>query len=166
MERIEKKILIEVEAARVFDHLGDPRNLLEIWPSLMEVTNVEMKEGGRATWDWTYKMAGLRFHGRSETTEVERPRRRVTRNEKGIPSTFEWTFSQRDHGTEVVVRVEYELPLPLLGHVAELFLRHSNEREAETLLQNLKERLEAAATTAHGVAMESGKEPPAPTLPH
>ncbi|HSD21914.1 MAG TPA: SRPBCC family protein, partial [Anaeromyxobacter sp.] len=101
MERIEKKVLIETDAARVFEHLTDPRNLLEIWPSLIEVANVDMPGDGSHAFDWTYKMAGLRFHGRTETIQVERNRRRVVKNEKGIPSTFEWTFDQRDHGTEV-----------------------------------------------------------------
>ncbi|WP_242342278.1 SRPBCC family protein [Anaeromyxobacter terrae] len=165
MERIEKKILIEVEATRVFEYLGDPKNLLEIWPSLVEVSNVQLMEGGRSSWDWTYKMAGLRFHGRSETIEAVRPTRRVTKNEKGIPSTLEWTFTQRDHGTEVAVKVDYELPLPLLGHVAELFLRHSNEREAETLLHNLKERLETAVRAGEPPAMAPRAEPPPPTSP-
>ncbi len=142
MERIEKSVLIETDAGRVFDHLADPKNFLEIWPSLIAVDNVQMREGGKADWDWTYKMAGLRFHGRSETVEADRPRRRVTKNEKGIPSTFEWTFEQRDHGTEVRVRVDYEFPVPLLGKLAAPFLRRMNEREAETLLENLKERLE------------------------
>ncbi|WP_242333502.1 MULTISPECIES: SRPBCC family protein [Anaeromyxobacter] len=166
MERIEKKILVEVEAARVFDYLHDPRNLLEIWPSLVEVTNVQLKEGGGADWDWTYKMAGLRFHGRSETVEAVRPRRFVTKNEKGIPSTFTWTLEQRDAGTEVVLKIQYELPLPLLGHVAELFLRHSNEREAETLLENLKERLESAGASPRAPEMAPPSRQPPPTLPH
>ena len=38
---------------------------------------------------------------------------------------------------------EYEIPIPLVGKIAEMLLKKQNEREWEAILDNLKARLEA-----------------------
>jgi hypothetical protein len=38
---------------------------------------------------------------------------------------------------------EYKIPVPLLGKVAEAFIVKMNENESDTILANLKARLEA-----------------------
>jgi hypothetical protein len=45
--------------------------------------------------------------------------------------------------TQVTFEIEYSIPIPLLGKFAEAFLVKMNEREAETLLANLKARMES-----------------------
>ncbi len=157
MEKIRKSIQIRAPVARVFDHLANPKNLLEIWPSMVEVKNEVVAPTGGHTFDWTYKMAGVPFHGHCETVEVERNRRRVDRNESWIPSTFRWEYAGAGDTTEVQLDIEYEPPFAVLGRLAAPFLRWLNEREAETLLANLKARMEPKpAAEAPGVA------PPAP----
>ncbi len=143
MEKISKSIRIHVPVADVFDHLSNPVHLLEIWPSLVQVKNQTVAASGGHTFDWVYKMAGVHFHGRCETVEVERDRLRVDRNEGGIPSTFRWSYAGADGTTEVRLDIEYEPPFAVLGRLAAPFLRLMNQREAETLLGNLKERMEA-----------------------
>lgn len=142
MEKIQKSIRIHAPVADVFDHLSDPVHLLEIWPSMVEVKNQTVEPGGEHTFDWTYKMAGVRFHGRCETILVERNRLRVDHNDSGIPSTFRWEYAGADDTTEVKLDVEYQLPLSFFGRLAAPFVRRVNERDAETLLENLKERME------------------------
>ncbi len=83
---------------------------------------------------------------RAETVEVQRDMLRLVRNASGIPSTFRWTFEPRDNGTDFALEVEYEMPGKLLGRLAAPFLRRLNERDADTLVHNLKERMEAAQT--------------------
>lgn len=113
-----------------------------LWsPSLIEVKNVTMTGDGGHTFDWTCKMAGVHFHGHCDTIEVVRNARRVAKN-NGIPSKFTWMFHARGPTTEVALEVEYELPLAILGRLAAPFLRRINEREAETMLTNLKDHLE------------------------
>lgn len=152
METVRKSVLIEAPVARAWEYMLDPAHLPEIWPSMVEVKNAEVRPDGSHSFDWTYRMAGIPFHGHCETIDVEAPRRRVTKNERGIPSTFRWGFEQRDGRAEVTMEVEYELPIPLFGRLAAPFLRRLNEREAETLLANLKARLEAQEP--------AGTEPP------
>ncbi len=145
MEKISKSIRIHVPVADVFDHLSNPVNLLEIWPSMVEVNNPVVSATGAHTFDWVYKMAGVRFHGRADTVQVERPRLIVSKNESGIPSTFRWSLQDQDGGTRLNLDVEYSLPTPVLGKLAEVVVAKMNEHEAEILLANIKHNLEATA---------------------
>ncbi len=143
MEKIRKYAFIEAPPTKIFSYLTEPAHLLEIWPSLVEVSNVQTTPNGAHSFDWTYKMAGLKFHGHAETVEVQRDRLRLVRNASGIPSTFRWTFEPRDDGTDLALEVEYEMPGKLLGRLAAPFLRRLNERDADSLVHSLKERMEA-----------------------
>jgi uncharacterized membrane protein len=142
MPSFRKSIEIKAPISEVFDFMAAPEHLPEIWPSLIEVSNVEMKPDGGHSYDWVYKMAGMRFQGHSETTEVQKERLAVVKNEKGILSTFRWSYQGKNDRTEVTVEVDYEIPGAILGKLAEPFIRRLNEQEAETVLANLKARLE------------------------
>ncbi len=148
---ITRSIVVRAPAARVFDHLADPVNLLEIWPSLLEVTNARVAADGGHAFEWAYRMAGVRFRGSCATLEVERPARRLDRNAGGIPSTFSWTFRPRGEETEVALEIAYEIPA-IVGWVAGGLLRAANEREADTMLANLKTRLETGVAPVRRAA--------------
>ena len=151
MIAIARQIAIRAPAARVFDQLSPPGNLLEIWPSLVAVEDARVEPDGRHSFAWTYRMAGVKLRGRCDTVELERDRRRVDRNTGGIPSTFRWTFEPLGDETAVRLEVEYEVPA-LLRMVAGAVLRALNEREAETLLANLKARIETGIPPVKRVA--------------
>jgi uncharacterized membrane protein len=70
-------------------------------------------------------------------------KRVVTENKEGIPSTFFWDYSAKDGGTTIVVVVEYTVPVPVLGKLAEKVIVRMNENEMDTLLANLKAVMEA-----------------------
>lgn len=142
MKKIEKSIVINAPAEEVFTFLTNPNNLPSVWPSLVEVKNEKHDASGAHSFDWTYKMAGIHFHGHAESTEVEKNRRVVSKNEGGIPSTFTYTYSPKDGGTELRMTSEYELPDRAIAKLAEPLVTRINEREAETLLHNLKAVLE------------------------
>ena len=59
MPTLRKSIAIRAPVDRVFDYVGDPTNLPEIWPSLVAVRNVESHPTGNS-FDWDYKLLGLR----------------------------------------------------------------------------------------------------------
>ena len=142
MPHISKSIEINAPVSEVFAFMARPEHLPEIWPSMLEVSNLEVQPDGAASYDWVYKMAGMRFHGHSETIEHQTDRLVVMKNETGIPSTFRWSYQGRDDTTQVTVEIDYEIPGAVLGRLAEPFIRKLNEREADTLLVNLKTRLE------------------------
>ena len=144
MAKITRSISISAPVEKVFAFMWEPTNLPEIWPSMVEVKDVKQTpEGVGSTFAWVYKMAGMRFEGVSETTEYIANRRNITKSAKGIPSTFVWAYQAEDGGTKLTLEVEYTVPIPLLGKLAEAFIVKQNEHEAECTLANLKARMEA-----------------------
>jgi uncharacterized membrane protein len=146
MQRIKQSIEIKAPVANVFEHVNEPAKLHEIWPSLMEVANVQRKPNGSYAFDWVYKMVGMKLYGRSEPTEFAPDERIVVKSTGGVASTFRWTFSGANgSATKVDLEIEYEIPTPVLGRLAEAIVAKLNQREAESLLANLKITLESSA---------------------
>ncbi len=150
MTNIRKSIRINASVDRVFEFMSNPENLVEVWPNMIEVSNVQTKPDGGRSYDWVYKMAGMKFHGHAESIAVEKNKRSVVKNDKGIPSTFEWTFSGDNGGMLLSVSVEYAIPVPLGQKLAERLVARMNERDAETLLENVKARVEMGMQATTG----------------
>jgi uncharacterized membrane protein len=141
MTSIKSSITINAPVEKVFEY-SKPENLPEIWPSLVEVKNIKELPNGGYSWDWVYKMAGMNFNGSSEHVEFVENERTVAQS-TGIESTITWTYEPVGGGTKMTALTEYKIPVPLLGKVAEAFIVKMNENESETILANLKARLEA-----------------------
>jgi uncharacterized protein YndB with AHSA1/START domain len=150
MAKIRKTVTIHAPVDRVFGYAGNPQNVPEYWPSMIEVANVKEHASGGFEFDWTYKMAGMKFHGHATPTEYEPNHSYTVRNEKGITSTSVWTFSGENGGSRIAVELDYEIPASLLGKLAERFLLQLNEREVETVLENIKSRCERAVPIGIG----------------
>lgn len=148
MIKIRRSISIDAPLDKVFSFMTNPDKLPEIWPSMVEVGNVKTQRGGGHSFDWVYKMAGAKFKGRTETTEVVENDHYVVKNEGQIPSTFRWTFEGEDGHTKVSMECDYDIPSSLLAKVARPFIERLNEHEARVVLDNLKARMEIE----HGVA--------------
>lgn len=142
MAKINKAIVINAPVEKVFGYLDEPTNLPEIWPSLVETTEVKRLPNGGNFYRWTYKMAGLRFNGTSEDIEWVVNQRIVNQNKGGIDSTITWTFEPQGEGTKFTAEVEYKVPVPLIGRIAEATIVKMNEHETEVFGANLKARME------------------------
>ena len=138
MIKIKKQIHIDAPVEKVFEFANKPENMPEIWPSMIKVDNIEKLSSGGNEYDWDYKMAGMPFHGHTYTTEFEPNKHVVAENKTGIPSKFVWDYRAHNGGTQLDLQVEYEVPVPLLGKLAEKAVRKINENEAEVMLANLK----------------------------
>jgi uncharacterized membrane protein len=143
MATIKKSIFIQAPVEKIFAFMSEPVNLPEIWPSMVEVKDVQPSPAGGYNFSWVYKMAGMRFDGASETVEVIPNRRVVTKSTKGIESKFVWSYQPEASGTRVTMEAEYVIPLPVLGKLAEAIIVKQNEHESEVLLSNLKNKMEA-----------------------
>jgi uncharacterized protein YndB with AHSA1/START domain len=135
--------VIKAPPDQVFGYVTVPTNLPEIWPSLVEVRDVEPLPHGGNRFNWTYKMAGMQFKGTCEDTEVVANECVLSENSGGILSTITWRFQPDFGGTRVTFEADYTVPIPLLGKLAEAYIVRQNEREAELLLANLRARMEA-----------------------
>jgi uncharacterized protein YndB with AHSA1/START domain len=143
MARIKKTITINAPVEEVFGYVEEPANVPEYWPSVIEVKDVEPLPNGGTKYRWVYKMAGVRFEGSSEAIEYIPNQRTVTDNKGGVPGTITWTYEPEDGGTKVTFEAEYTVNVPLLRRLAESFLVKVNEQEAETVLANVKAKVEA-----------------------
>jgi uncharacterized protein YndB with AHSA1/START domain len=143
MATLKRSITINAPAEKVFEYGIEPTNLLEIWPSMIEVKNKKELPNGGYSYDFVYKMAGMRFTGSSEDTEVVPNERLVSISTGGIESTITWTYEPEGGGTKMTTLAEYKIPVPLLGKIAEAFIVKINENESNIILANLKARLEA-----------------------
>lgn len=157
MHRLKNSIEIAARPERVYELIATPQNLPRIWPSMIDVSNVQQRPDGGMTFDWLYKMAGLHFRGRSESVRMEPNKLLEFKNASGIPSTIRWTFEPRGSGTLLTSEIEYDIPGPVLGKLAEAIVAKLNEREQKTVLENAK--------TAVELSPEASPNGPARTVP-
>jgi uncharacterized protein YndB with AHSA1/START domain len=141
-KKVVKTITINAPVAKVFGYLDEPTNLPEIWPSLIEARDVERLPNGGTAFKWIYKMAGMRLKGTSEATEYIPNRRTVFKSKGGVQSTIAWMLQPDADGTKVIFEAECTVPARLVGRLTETFIVKQNEREAELILANLKDRME------------------------
>ena len=142
MATISKSITINAPIEKVFKYTTDQTSLPEIWPSLVENKVVERLPNGGTKTQFVYKMAGMRFEGISIDTEFIPNQRVVSKTEGGVESEITWEYKSEGEATKVTFSGEYTVPIPLLGKLAEAFIVKLNENEAETILANLKARME------------------------
>ncbi len=142
MAKTVKSINIKAPVEKVFDYIIEPTNLPEIWPSLVEVKDVQKLPSGGTRNRWVYKMAGIRLEGTSEETECVPNQRIVSKTKGGVESTQTWMFQPEADGTKVTFEVEYTVPIPVLGKLAEAIIVKMNDHEGELILANLKARME------------------------
>ena len=141
MAKVEKTITINAPVEKVFAYIDDPMNEPEWLPSMIEVKDVTGQGVGKH-YRWAYKVVGLRFEGESAFTEHIPNERIVDQSKGGIVSTWTWSFEPHDGGTKVNAVVEYTVPVPVLGKVAEALALKQTEREAELAVANIKARME------------------------
>jgi uncharacterized membrane protein len=142
MVKVQKKITIHAPINKIFAYMADPHNLPEIWPSMVEVKNVEPNPKGGYNFGWVYKMGGMHFDGASDTIEFINNKHLVTKSTKGIESKFTWDYETVKDKTQLTLEIEYTVPMLLIGKFAEAFLAKQNDHEADLLLENLKNKME------------------------
>ena len=141
MLKIEKTTVVKAPAEHVFEFLADPKNLLQIWPNMMEVTELKSLPKGGYTFKFGYKMAGSHFSGHSECIEYKPTTLLVYKN-TGIDSTITWKLQPEKGETRVFFASEYTIPGALIGKLVEPMINKLNEHDADALMANLKVRLE------------------------
>jgi uncharacterized membrane protein len=140
MAKIHKEIWIGAPLERIFDYISYPGNLPEIWPSLIEIKDVRPLPNGGYSLQWAYKMLGLRFEGKAEYTRLVPNEFCVIETTGGIKSTIVWTVRSWDNRTRVTFTVDYKVPIPLLGKIAEAIILKINDQEGEIVMANLNAR--------------------------
>lgn len=138
---VRRELDVNASAERVWALITDPLRMPAWLPGLQEVrdvrgTSVDLR------WEWTFRMAGLLFDGRTEVRSWQPPSRFVNATSGGIPSTWDWTLHPGGGRTRLALAVTYEVPIPGLGKVAERLLVHQNERVADQAIQRIRALVE------------------------
>jgi len=141
MTRIGKSVTINGAVDKVFAYVADPMNAPEWLPSMMEVTDVT-GSGVEQHYRWKFKMAGVPLKGESTVSEHIPNERRVTESKGGVISTWTYTFEPHDGGTKFGIDIEYTIPVPVLGKLAEKLVLKRNERAADMGMENIKDKME------------------------
>lgn len=143
MAHLKKSIVIQAPVNKVFEYLFEPTNLPEVWPSMVEVMEIQRPPDRKYRFHWKYKMGGVVFDGETQTESFVQDQQVVSTSTGGIPSRFVWDYQPENGGTRLTVDIEYTVPVPLVGKLAEAVIVKMNEREADTLFANLKTRMES-----------------------
>ncbi|MBP7053581.1 MAG: SRPBCC family protein [Phycisphaerae bacterium] len=145
MIRSESSIEINVPVEMVFAHLSDPMNMVEDLPSAVEVKDIR-GQGKGMTYTVIYKVLGVRLSMPCEVTEYI-PQKCITIRSEKTNVTWALCFEPTEKGCRFGSWCEYEVPILLVGKLAEPLLKKMNEREWEAVDANLKAKLEAQVPT-------------------
>jgi uncharacterized protein YndB with AHSA1/START domain len=67
MAHLKKSIVIQAPVNKVFEYLFEPTNLPEVWPSMVEVMDIQRPPDRKYHFHWKYKMGGVVFDGETQT---------------------------------------------------------------------------------------------------
>ena len=142
MATIATSIQIKAPVDKVFAYVTNPMKLPEWMVGIMEVKDVTGSEVGQH-YHWTYKMVGIPLKGESTIRESVPNEHSVVDSKGGVISTFTFTFGPHEGGTKIDLNIDYTIPVPVLGNLAEKLVHNRNRREMEMSMENVKERMEA-----------------------
>jgi hypothetical protein len=141
MSSLHRSVVIHADPERVFAHVTEPSLLPDWLPSMVEVRNV-VGTGAGQQYEWTYKMAGLLLRGQSTVVEYVPNQCAVHQSIGTIGS--DWTLAVDPHEEGAVLRidVEYSVPVPVLGKLAERLAVNRDARDFALAFDNVKDTLE------------------------
>ena len=141
MTTVKSSINISAPVEKVFAYVSNPMNTPEWMVNLVEHTDV-VGSGVGQHYHWKYTMIGVPLRGETTVSEYVPNERWVLDSKGGATSTWTFTFAPHEGGTNLNMNVDYTIPVPVLGKLAENLVLKRNQREAEMSVQNIKERLE------------------------
>lgn len=146
MIRIDKEIMVEAAIETVFDYACNVANWPEVWPGNLRMDNVQPLPNGGFSAKYEVKMAGVTLKGKGEFTEFIQNRWFVINTRGFSHSTITCTFRSINKDTNfektrVTLTIEYEIPVPLLGNIAEYVVKKMNDEETDFVMSNLQTRL-------------------------
>jgi uncharacterized protein YndB with AHSA1/START domain len=141
MPTISASTKIQAPVEKVFAYVTDPMNIPEWMVGITEVTDVTGAGLGQRH-HWKYNMLGIPLHGETTISEHVPNERWVTDGKGGVVSVFAFTFAPHEGGTKLDLRIDYTIPVPVLGKLAEKLVLKRHQRDADVSMENIKERLE------------------------
>jgi uncharacterized protein YndB with AHSA1/START domain len=141
MMKVDERIVIDVAPEVVFAYVTDPAKMAEWLPSMVETRNI-VGTGEGQQYEWTYKMVGILFRGQTVVVEHVPNRLAVLQTIGAADSTWTFDVEPTDGGTTLRLTIEYEVPVPVLGKLAERIISKRDARTIRLGLANAKDTLE------------------------
>jgi uncharacterized membrane protein len=138
MPKVENEVIINAPVQAIYDYVCKPNNLLQIWPSLTEVTHQTLLPNGGYSYRWKYKMAGIRLSGIGECIEIEPNALLISKNIGDFESIVTFKFQSYNNRTRVALSFMYRLPGILSNQLTENIVLRMNFKEAGLILDNLR----------------------------
>jgi uncharacterized protein YndB with AHSA1/START domain len=142
MATVKESTVINAPPDRVFAYVTQPATMPEWLSKMVEVRNV-VGTGEGQQYEWTYKYVGLLLRGQSVVVQHVPNALAVTQSIGTISSTWTFNIEPHEEGTNLTIEVEYSVPIPVLGKIAEHIAVRRDARDLETSLTNVKETLES-----------------------
>ena len=136
-------VLIHAPLEDVFSYVDDPNQLPTWLPGMVEVRDV-IGTGQGQQYEYTYKMAGVLLRGQNVVIEHVPNERGVHQVIGMISALWDYSVEPHAHGTLLNLEVEYAVPIPVLGRLAERLAIKQNAASFELALVNVKDVMEAA----------------------
>jgi len=134
-----------VRSSEHIDHVWETNAECELIPE-WNVSVVEVKDGpgrldrvgARAT--KVVRVFGRRIEGSQETTKADKPRAFTLKlvGAGGARATVDGTFTESGGGTDMLLELDYELPMGVFAGVAQKLLGGSIERDVRHSMEKFK----------------------------
>ena len=148
MLKIERSITIDLPIEAAYEYLADPRHFAAIWPSVVEIKDVQPLPTGGYTFYHVCSMGGLRFEGWAETAELVPQSRIVYQLTSGKDEgTMTFAFEPVGKATKVSLALAGTIPVPLIDKLPEPALKLLLGLELDYVLGYLKTVLPHVAKT-------------------
>ncbi len=142
MKFLKNSIVIEAPSDRVLTYVNDPTMMVDWIPHMMEIRDV-IGTGEGLQYCWTCKYVGLLLTGQSTVVEYVPNELSVHQTIGTINSVLTCRVEPHEEGTRLTIDVEYGIPIPVLGKLAEHLVVRRDARDLKVMLANVKDQLEA-----------------------
>jgi len=134
-------IVINAPVSEVFTYVNELTTMPDWLTGLVEVRNV-IGTGEGQQCEWTFKLVGVQLRGQAVTVDCVANERCTHQSIGMFSSTWKQIVEPHEDGTKLIIEVEYALPLPVLGKLAEHLTVRRMARDLDSSLLNIKEALE------------------------
>ncbi len=144
MPTLENSITISAPIEHVFHLACDIEHIPEWFVGSSDFGNVNQTDDMLdSTWDWNYRILGWRCKGQARLVECDQPHRSATEIEGDVAAHFAWDYRPVNGETLVESRVDYAVPMGLIGRLADaVWARRTFARNLQSSLENLKRACE------------------------
>lgn len=141
MMTLGQSIVIDAPPKTVFAYVTDPATMAEWLPNMVETRGI-VGSGEGQQYEWTYKLSGLLFRGQAVVVEHAPDELSVHQSIGAVSSTWTFRVEPQNGSSLFSLDVSYEVPLPVLGKLAERVIARRDARVVDVALSNAKDILE------------------------